>query len=131
MTTLDDARVFLTKAEESLTGADSERANGRYNNCANRCYYACFQAAVAALIRAGIRQSGREGRWSHAYVQAQFAGELIARRHLYPPVLRDTLTRTYLLREAADYKIDQVSSTQAERAVRRTEALVAAVRAHV
>jgi uncharacterized protein (UPF0332 family) len=128
MTTVDEAQVFLAKAEESLAGAASERANGRYHNCANRCYYACFQAAIAALMRAGIRASGREGRWSHAYVQAQFAGELIARRKLYPATLRETLTRTYLLRETADYKVDQVSSAQAERAMRRTLDFVTAVR---
>src|SRR5205823_6359850 len=41
------------KALESLAGAESELANGRYNNAANRAYYACFQAAIAALQRAG------------------------------------------------------------------------------
>jgi hypothetical protein len=35
---IDATDVFLAKAEESLAGADSEFANGRYNNCANRCY---------------------------------------------------------------------------------------------
>lgn len=35
--------IYLTKAEESLLGAESEYANGRNNNCANRCYYAAFQ----------------------------------------------------------------------------------------
>jgi hypothetical protein len=47
-------RVFLLKAEESLSGAESEFANDRNNNCANRCYYACFQAAIAALLTEGI-----------------------------------------------------------------------------
>ena len=42
------AAIFLAKAEESLAGAESEYANGRYNNCANRCYYACFQETSCA-----------------------------------------------------------------------------------
>jgi len=41
--------VYLAKAEESLVGAASELAHGRYNNSVNRAYYACFQAAIAAL----------------------------------------------------------------------------------
>src|SRR5829696_6302729 len=40
MTELGDA--FLVRARESLAGAESEVANGPYNNAANRGYYACF-----------------------------------------------------------------------------------------
>src|SRR3712207_2798818 len=91
----------LTKARESLLGAESEFANGRYNNAANRAYYACFQAAVAALLRAGIRPRGDQ--WSHAFVPAQFDGQLIYRRKLYPTELRNVLERAYALRQKADY----------------------------
>jgi uncharacterized protein (UPF0332 family) len=45
----------LNRAQESLEGAESEFASGRYNNVANRAYYACFQAAIAALDLADIR----------------------------------------------------------------------------
>jgi len=44
---------FLAKAGESLAGATSELANGRYNNTANRAYYSSFQAAIAALPASG------------------------------------------------------------------------------
>ena len=80
----DDATLYMAKAEESLIGGQTELVNGRYNNAANRFYYACFQAAVAALIRAGIRPTSPRGEWSHALVEAQFAGVLIRRRKLYP-----------------------------------------------
>jgi uncharacterized protein (UPF0332 family) len=36
---VDIEDVFAAKARESLSGAESEFVNGRYNNCANRCYY--------------------------------------------------------------------------------------------
>lgn len=49
---------FLEKALESLAGAQSEFANGRFNNVANRCYYAAFQAAIVALQRAGLGPRG-------------------------------------------------------------------------
>jgi uncharacterized protein (UPF0332 family) len=96
--------LYLLKAEESLAGAESEFANGRYNNCANRCYYACFQAAVAALQMANITPEGRN--WGHAFVQARFSGQLINRRKLYPVRLRDVLLRTLTLRQTADYAPD-------------------------
>ena len=72
---------YLDKARESLAGADSEYANGRYNNSANRCYYACFQAAIAALLVAGVRPAAVQ--WSHTFVQGQFIGNLINRRKRY------------------------------------------------
>jgi len=111
--------IYWLKAEESLAGADSEFANGRLNNCANRSYYACFQAAVHALIQEGIRPGGRRPQWGHDFVQAQFVGELINRRKRYPPQLRETLVRNLELRQAGDYRANQVSQTQAFRALRR------------
>lgn len=116
--------IFISKAQESLAGAESEFANGRYNNCANRSYYACFQAAIAALARAGISPSGA---WGHAFVQAQFVGQLINRRHVYSTDLRETLAQTMTVREQADYKLAPVSQTQAARAVARARAFVAAI----
>lgn len=118
--------VFAAKAEQSLAGAESEYANGRYDNCANRCYYSCFQAAVAALIRAGIRPPGPE--WGHGFVQREFVGQLINRRKLYPAELRDTLSRLVPLREKGDYEADQVTEAQAYRALRRARGFVATIR---
>lgn len=121
------AITYLDKALEALAGATSEYANARYNNCANRAYYACFQGAVAALLAAGLRPAGSRDTWSHEAAQATFASELIARRKLYPAELRDALSRTYTLRQAADYSRDLVSDTQAERTLRRARAFVVAV----
>jgi uncharacterized protein (UPF0332 family) len=120
-----NSALYLVKAEESLSGAESEYANRRYLNCANRAYYACYQAGVAALLQAGIRPSG--SRWGHDTVQAQFVGELINRRKRYPSELRDTFERLYLLRQTADYAASLVSEIQAARAVRRARAFVTAV----
>ena len=55
------AHPFLAKAQESLAGAESEFAAGRYNNCANRCYYACFQAAIHALIKVAYSRAAARG----------------------------------------------------------------------
>src|ERR671932_2116851 len=104
----DDATLYLAKAEESIAGAESELANGRYNNCANRCYYACFQAAIAALLTEGIQSRGEQ--WSHTFVQGQFVGQLVNRRKRYAASLRDVLARTLIVRQSADYEPDQVTS---------------------
>jgi uncharacterized protein (UPF0332 family) len=123
-----EAQAFLAKAEENLASATSEFINSRYNACANRCYYASFQAAVAALMRAGIRPpQGLRGEWGHAFIQAQFAGELVNRRKLYPPSLRDALLRLQATRRRADYEATPVSQTQASRTLRLTETFVTAI----
>jgi uncharacterized protein (UPF0332 family) len=129
MTERIDVAAFLRKAEQSLAGAESELAAGRYDNCANRAYYACFQAAVAALLRAGLRPTGKSGRWSHDVIQASFAEQLVNRRKLYPAALRNVLGANMPLRHSADYDADPVSEIEAARAVRRAREFVAAVRA--
>ena len=124
---IDPTDAFLDKAEENLAAAVSEFSNGRYNSSANRAYYAAFHAAIYALVRAGIRPSGRTGRWGHDFVQAQFSGQLVNRRKLYPASLRSVLSETYLLRETADYRTDRVDEVQARRALRKAQDLVSAV----
>ena len=119
--------LFLDKAQESLAGAQSEFVNGRYNNCANRCYYACFQAAIHALEQAGVQPTSTTARWGHDFVQAQFTGQLVNRRKLYPRELHEALVRNYGLRQVADYQRDLVSETQAGRALRRTREFLATI----
>jgi uncharacterized protein (UPF0332 family) len=126
---LDLAGIFLAKAEESLAGAESEFANGRYNNCANRSYYACFQAAVHALLVAGTRTRSPQGQWGHDFVQAEFVGQLVNRRKLYPATVRDVLARGLSLRHQADYGQGMIVEMQAARALRRAREFVDAVRA--
>jgi len=118
---------YLEKAGESLQGAESEYASERYNNAVNRSYYACFQSAIAALQRAGIMD--RNGYWAHDFVVAQFDGQLIYRRKLYPAELRGMLSRNYLLRETADYNEVSVSRVEAGRALARARSFVSAIQA--
>lgn len=120
--------IYLAKAQEALSGAESEYVNGRYNNCANRCYYSTFQAAVHALQEAGVPSTGSHATWSHEALHAAFAGQLIARRKRYPSELRSVLLRNQALRNTADYEPHWVTEVQAVRALRRTRDFVEAVR---
>jgi len=125
---IEPAEVYLIKAIASLAGAESEFANGRYDNCANRCYFAVFQAAIAALVHAGL-VADRIGRiWDHGFVQAEFIGRLINRQRVYPARLRQTLSQNRELRDRADYTSQLVSEVQARRALQRSRDFVAAVR---
>ena len=45
--------LYLYKALESLSSAQSELGNRHFNSSANRSYYACLQAAIAALLMEG------------------------------------------------------------------------------
>jgi uncharacterized protein (UPF0332 family) len=123
--------IYLTKAEESLRGAESEFAQGRHNNAANRCYYVCFQAAVVALHHAGLAPRGGRTEWGHAFVQAEFVGRLIHRRRLYPTSLRQVLARNLTLRHTADYASDLVTQTQVARALQRAQDFLTAIREQV
>ena len=122
---IDTSSLFLLKARESLAGAESEFANGRYSNSANRSYYATFQAAIAALLRAGTQPPGGDNEWGHAFVAPQF-DTLINRRKLYPSELRGVIGRNRDVRRRADYTRDAVTATEANRALRRARRLVTA-----
>jgi uncharacterized protein (UPF0332 family) len=123
----DPAILYLSKATESLAGAEAEYENQRYNNCANRSYYACFQAAIAALVRHQIRPRDPRGQWGHDFVRAEFAGRLIGRLKFFPADLKDTLEINYVLRETADYKRETVTGVRAARSLRRTKLLLSSV----
>lgn len=118
--------VYLVKAEESLTGAESAYVNGRAKTCANRAYYACFQAAVAGLIQANVACADQAARWDHAAVRARFVGELINCRKRYPAALRETRIRGLRLRQTADSKTERGSAVQASRGLARARAFVTA-----
>ncbi|MGE0541574.1 MAG: HEPN domain-containing protein [Dehalococcoidia bacterium] len=124
-----DQPIFLAKAEESLAGAESELAAGRYNNCVNRCYFACFQAAIVALMQAGVTPPGARRLWARDFVQSEFSGRLIHRRKQYPPDFKNTLARLLVLRQEAGYRAVEVSQRQAMQAIRLAHRFVQSVRA--
>jgi len=124
---IEQRGTFLTKAQESVTGARAELEGGRFNNLANRSYYAVFQAGIHALMMEGIRLPGGGTEWSHAFVESQFVGQLINRRHTYETVLRPIIGQNRDLRKAADYAPESVAEIRASRALQRAERFVRAI----
>lgn len=80
----------------------------------------------AGISRPSQQVGGTE--WPHDFVRAQFIGQLINRRKIYPASIRNILEDNRALRQTADYKRDHVTEIRAARAIRRTEAFLAAIR---
>ena len=119
--------TFLDKARESLIGARIEFEGGRYNNSANRSYYAVFQAGIHALQVEGVRLPPGATEWGHAFVDSQFSGLLVNRRHRYGTNLKAVIRENRKLRRDADYTTDNVSAVRAARALQRAGRFVEAV----
>jgi uncharacterized protein (UPF0332 family) len=120
---IDPGGTYLDKARESLTGSRSELEAGRYSNSANRSYYAVFQAAIHAILAESIRPP-RPDNWDHGWVQSQFNGALVNRRHRYSPDMRSVLGENYKVRTQADYSAKAVPEVMATRALRHAERFV-------
>lgn len=75
----------------------------------------------------GIRLPGGGTEWSHAFVEAQFVGQLINRRHIYETTLRPIIGQNRDLREVADYAPEGVAEIRAIRALQRAERFVKAI----
>jgi uncharacterized protein (UPF0332 family) len=128
MAALDD---YVAKARENLASTESEWAFGRLNSCARSAYYACFHAAIAALIQASLAPAEPSQGWGHDWVQAQFVGQLIQRRKIYPASLRRTLVDLLNLRHRADYRVVHVGRRDAQHAVWRAQVFVQTVTAYL
>jgi uncharacterized protein (UPF0332 family) len=122
---------YLAKAQEKLAGAESELQYGRTNSCARSAYYACFHAAIAALLHAGLTAPESARGWGHDWVHTSFVGQLIQRRKVYAASLRRSLPDLLVLRHTGDYRETSVSQREAQQAVRRAQAFVQAVTAHL
>jgi uncharacterized protein (UPF0332 family) len=109
---LNDATLFLRKAEESLSSAEDDYAKERYNACARSVYYSAFHASIAALLFEGVRPTGR---WEHRYVDSQFSGVLVYRRKRYPARFRTLLAICFRSRVDADYSSLSVPQRKAAR----------------
>jgi len=117
------AMEFLNKAEENLTAAQVCFDNGLFNACANRAYYAALHAAVAALAHKGIRKD----KFDHSQVRADFSGELIKRRKIYPSKLKSYLYDMQLVRNQADYSGESVTRKAASMVLAKSQEFSACI----
>ncbi len=113
----------LEKARESLKSASILFEAECYDSCASRCYYAMFQMAIAALAHLGIRPPQGDG-YSHAWVQAAVARELIHRRKILPAKRARALPDALELRREADYRETSLGRKRTGRMLRNCQEFV-------
>jgi uncharacterized protein (UPF0332 family) len=98
---------WLDKANENLAAAQLCFDNDHFNACANRLYYAMFQAGIAAMVKHGLLKP--DVRVAHDWLQANFSGQLIKHRKVFPVKFRSYLSDAFWVRVEADYKLSSVS----------------------
>lgn len=110
---------WIDKANENLIVAEWSHAQGHVNACANRVYYAMFHAAIAALIKNQIQPSS--AKFSHEWVQSNFAGQLIHRRKIFASKFRRYLVEAYWIRVSADYDPLSASKSDVSRELKKAK----------
>ncbi len=96
MTTADELRAMLDKAQRYAASAETLRRQGDYDSAASRLYYAMFYCAEAVLTAEGYAYS------SHKAVISAFGQHLVKTGRL-PPVLHQWLREGFEKRQISDY----------------------------
>ncbi len=86
-----------------------------------------MQAAIAALAHKGIHRD----KINHGQVQADFSGELIKRRKIYPARLKSYLSDFQFVRDKADYTDKSISMKIAGRMLTKLKELVGLIRKEI
>ncbi len=121
---------YREKARGSLKSARILFEADCYDSCVSRCYYAMFQMAVAALAQLGIHPP-REERYSHAWVHAAVARELIHRRKLLPAQLTRALPAALALRAEADYSEGALGKKRTARMLSNCQTFLTSIKQEV
>ena len=120
-----NAEQFRRKAARSLEAAQLLLDNGYPDEASSRAYYAMFDAARAALLSVNAPTAAETAR-THSGLMSAFARYVVGPGFVSREVAR-TLAQAQHVRLIADYKGDQVRSTEAlkviEWAARFVEAL--------
>jgi uncharacterized protein (UPF0332 family) len=124
-----DHKKWLSKSAENLAVAQLCFDNDHFNACANRLYYAMFHAGAAALLKNGIIPPKEN--IGHDWLQANFSGQLIQRRKVFPARFKPYLSGAQALRDIADYKSYSVSKNVAARELNKAKDFVNGVSVEV
>jgi uncharacterized protein (UPF0332 family) len=120
---------WLNKANENLAAAQLCFDHNHFNACANRLYHAMFQAGAAVLIKNGVFPPKEQ--IGHDWPQANFSGQLIHRRKLFPANFRSYLSDAYWVRIRADYRLLSVSKKVAASELKKAKEFINAINLEV
>jgi uncharacterized protein (UPF0332 family) len=127
MNTPPSPKTYITKAENALADAQLLLRPGHTDGACSRAYYAMFDAAHAALFALGVEAVTAPIK-THARLVSQFGQHVVLPGHL-PALHGEALNKVQRIRQIADYSGDPVNLADAEWAVARAEAFVAAITA--
>lgn len=121
-----DREARLEGARQALKGAKVLLENGDFRGCVSRCYYAAYQAMWAA-----VGDPEKKPRWEHLGIMKTFVrgswfdpGASIKGPGVFERQ-RFSLRRLYDLRLGADYRLDDISQTEARWAVQIAQEVIA------
>jgi uncharacterized protein (UPF0332 family) len=109
----DEVQRRLDKASRMIASAESDLAAERFDAAIGGAYYAAFHSVVGFLIADNCERGPGE-RWSHGYVQYEFA---VRTGILEDRLVRKLYRRLYDGRITADYTTRDIDSADAWRAV--------------
>ncbi|MFQ5676934.1 MAG: HEPN domain-containing protein [bacterium] len=96
-----EAKVYLTKAENSLKAAQLCFENGLYDDAASRAYFSVLRASIALLLKRGLKPDIKR---VHAWVQAAFPRECVHRRKIISNRFVSYISDLQNDRNTADYR---------------------------
>ncbi len=97
MTTEEEVKALLAKAEQYIRSAELLRQHGDLASAASRLYYAMFYCAEALLLTKGLSYS------SHGTLIAAF-GQQFVKTGLLPVEMHRWLRDAFNKRQVADYE---------------------------
>jgi uncharacterized protein (UPF0332 family) len=105
---LENMKLLLEKANESLQAAKSLFEDGHYGFSASRSYYAMFYAAEAVLLHRDLQFS------KHSAILSAFNKEFV-KKGIFPGSIFKSLQKGFELREEGDYGLIPVEEDEAKK----------------
>jgi len=102
MTTADELRAMLAKAQRYMESAEALRQRGDHDSAISRLYYTMFYCAEALLFAKGLSFS------SHRAVISAFAQHLV-KPGLLPTEMHRWLREAFEKRQISDYEFGVVA----------------------
>jgi uncharacterized protein (UPF0332 family) len=118
---LENMKLLLEKAHESLEVAESLLEEGHFGFSASRSYYAMFYATEAVLLHKDLQFS------KHSAVLSAFNKEFV-KEGIFSASLYKSLQKGYDLRQEGDYGLIPVEEEEAKKVMKEAQMFLQSMR---
>jgi len=118
---LENIKLLLEKADESLEAAKSLLKNSHYGFSVSRSYYAMFYATEAVLLHKDLQFS------KHSAVLSSFNKEFV-KEGVFPASLFKSLQKGFELRQEGDYGLIPVEQEEAKQLLEESLIFIRTIR---